>query len=786
MKKYSFVLFLFCTRLAFSQTLSPLTVEKIMRDQKWIGTSPANISWSADGRYLFFNWNPANADADSIYYITLADRTPKKATVEMRQTIPLRNAIVYNSGRTAYAYTREGDVFYVDQKTKKEQRITQTTETESSPQFIDAGKKLVYTRSQNLYAWDVLNGTTTQLTNFQRGAASREPAPTAQEAWLQRDALSLSTILQERRRKKDSTEAINKLQTPRELRTIYLDDKNLISPLVSADGRFVAYRLFRPAAGVKNTIVPNYVTETGFTTDIPGRPKVGAPPAATELYVFDREKDTVFWIRTTELPGIADRPDYVKDYAAKDSTKKTAAIRGLSFRSLEWNEEGSKLIVDIRSTDNKDRWIALLNPATGKLKTIDRQRDEAWIGGPGVGDFPAPVFWIDNHTIAYQSEATGYSHLYRANVETGEKTQLTSGPFEVSNLHLSMDKSRFYFNSNATHPGDLQYYRLPVSGGQPERLTTRTGNNEVSLSPDEKYAAIRYSYSNKPWELFLQETKQGSRPQQITNLAQSAEFKSYAWRDPEIIRFTARDGAQVYARLYKPASPHPAKPAVIFVHGAGYLQNVHKWWSSYQREYMFNNLLADNGYTVLDIDYRGSAGYGRNWRTGIYRHMGGKDLTDQVDGVRYLVEKQGVNPKNIGVYGGSYGGFITLMGMFTQPGVFASGAALRAVTDWAHYNHGYTSNILNEPFNDSLAYRRSSPIYYAEGLKGNLLMCHGMVDVNVHFQDIVRLTQRLIELGKNNWELAVYPVESHGFEEPSSWTDEYKRVFRLFETTLKK
>ena len=111
-------------------------------------------------------------------------------------------------------------------------------------------------------------------------------------------------------------------------------------------------------------------------------------------------------------------------------------------------------------------------------------------------------------------------------------------------------------------------------------------------------------------------------------------------------------------------------------------------------------------------------------------------------------------PKHVGFYGGSYGGFITLMGLFTEPDVFAAGAALRPVTDWANYNHGYTSNIFNEPFTDSIAYRKSSPIYFADGLKGHLLMCHGMVDVNVHFQDAVKLSQRLIELGKDNWELA--------------------------------
>jgi dipeptidyl aminopeptidase/acylaminoacyl peptidase len=200
---------------------------------------------------------------------------------------------------------------------------------------------------------------------------------------------------------------------------------------------------------------------------------------------------------------------------------------------------------------------------------------------------------------------------------------------------------------------------------------------------------------------------------------------------------------------------------------------------------MFHHLLASRGYVVLDPDYRGSAGHGRDWRVGIYRHMGGHDLEDVVDGAKYLAADQQVDPRRIGVYGGSYGGFITLMAMFTTPEVFAAGAALRPVTDWAHYNHIYTSSILNEPPHDPEAYRRSSPIYFAEGLRGALLICHGMVDTNVHFQDSVRLAQRLIELRKDNWELAVYPVENHGFEEETSWADEYKRILKLFEQSLR-
>jgi dipeptidyl aminopeptidase/acylaminoacyl peptidase len=226
--------------------------------------------------------------------------------------------------------------------------------------------------------------------------------------------------------------------------------------------------------------------------------------------------------------------------------------------------------------------------------------------------------------------------------------------------------------------------------------------------------------------------------------------------------------------------------AVLFVHGAGYLHNVHNYWAgSYPREYMFNQYLASKGYVVLDMDYRGSAGYGRDWRTAIYRWMGGRDLQDEVDGAKYLKKEFGIDYERIGMYGGSYGGFMTLMALFTEPKYFGAGAALRPVTDWAHYNHGYTARILNFPDRDTLSYRRSSPIFFAEGLEDPLLIMHGMVDTNVHFEDSVRLTQRLIELGKKGWWLVPYPVEDHGFARPDSWTDEYSRIFTLFETTIR-
>lgn len=779
------VLALCISCIGFSQTsLGTLTVEKIMRDPKWIGTSPTLPQWSIDSRSLFFNWNPEQAISDSLYYITLSNKTPVKATTEQKQNRVPSGILNYNTARTAYVYNKDGDIFYTEVKTGKTKRITQTIDTESNPQFTFNQTKIAYTRSQNLYTWDIATGETVQLTNTRAGSAPKTADTNPQEEWLKKDQLKYIEILRERKEKRAAADTYTKHTKPKELRTIYIEDKRLGQLTISPDGRLIAFTLIKSAPTPKIAIIPDFITESGYTTDISTRTKVGSAQNTSECFIYDREKDTVFTIKPDSLPGIKDIPDYMKDYPDKlEERKKKNANRIVTVYTPRWSPNGSHALLNIQSADNKDRWIMLWNAASSKMTLIDRQHDEAWIGGPGGLNNPA---WIDENTCWYQSEATGYSHLYTFNIITGEKKALTSGNYEIQQAVLSLDKKYFYTSTNEVHPGEKHFYRLPVKGGKAERLTTMTGSNTVTLSPDEKYLSILYSYSNKPWELYLQENKAGAKAEQVTFKAQSDEFKSYSWRDPELISYTAADGAQVYARVYKPANPHPNKPAVLFVHGAGYLQNAHKWWSSYFREYMFNNLLADKGYYVMDIDYRGSSGYGRDWRTGIYRHMGGKDLSDHVDAVNYMVKSFGVNPKHVGLYGGSYGGFIALMGLFTEPEVFAAGAALRPVTDWANYNHGYTSNILNEPQHDSIAYRRSSPIYFAEGLKGNLLMCHGMIDDNVHYQDVVKLSQRLIELGKDNWELASYPLEEHAFAEPSSWTDEYKRVLKLFEEVLKK
>jgi dipeptidyl aminopeptidase/acylaminoacyl peptidase len=774
---------------AWAQPLAPLTVEKIMRDPKWIGVSPTNVYWSEDSKQVYFNWNPQRNTGDSLYMISLTNRVPTAVPPAVRRALAPSSG-EYNKARTRKVYERNGDLFLLDATTGKVTQVTNTIVREFNPVFSLDEKRIIFNAELNLFSWEIASGAFTQLTDIKRGTKKADSRQGEQEKWLAADQLAYFEVLKLRSDNKKAGDLARKRDNPRRPREILIDDKSVDNLRLSPDENFITYRLVKTASAAKSTIVPNYVTESGFTTDIPSRSKVGAAQNSYEFMVYDLRSDTILPVNATTLEGITDTPAYSKDYPAKPvvasdkkTEKKEAVTRPVLMQGPIWSPDGKNNVVVVRSLDNKDRWLASLDPATQTLTQIDRHHDEAWIGGPGSGGFfgSNATGWIDGKTFWFVSEATGYAHLYTYDFASKKKTALTSGKYEVQSVDLSKDNRFFYLTTNQIHPGEKHFSKLPVTGGKAEQITSLTGYNDVTLSPDEKWLAIRYSYSNKPWELYLQENKPGAKAVQVTQ-SLTEEFKSYPWRDPELVTVKARDGADVYARLYKPAKPNGA--AVIFVHGAGYLQNAHKWWSSYFREYMFHNLLADQGYTVLDMDYRASAGYGRDWRTGIYRFMGGKDLEDNVDGANWLVANHNVDAKRIGIYGGSYGGFITLMALFTTPDVFASGAALRPVTDWAHYNHGYTSSILNEPVLDSLSYAKSSPLYYAEGLKGHLLICHGMVDVNVHFQDAVRLTQRLIELGKENWELAVYPVEDHGFVEPSSWTDEYKRILKLFDETL--
>lgn len=769
----------------------PLSVDFIMRGPGLYGYSPRAVRWSGDGRRVYFEWKLATdaPEADYDTWVVERDGSGLKRLTRDQSRLAPPAACQENRERTRCVFSERGDLFLYDRATDTPRQLTRTSESELNPRFTRDGLRVAFTRGANLYTLALENGFIDQLTDI-RPAAAPAAAPTgpipgqgrtaaataAQSADTERKGTAsqeelkkleraLLDAVTQRARKREEDEARRKQDNPRRPWTLAAR-QSVSSLLLSPDEAYVMATVSESSADAKSTVVPNYVTESAYTETIPSRTKVGDTQGRSRQALASTATGQITWL----------------DHGQKEKQGDREVERPVSLTNPRWSDDGAKLALLGRSADNKDRWIFAADPATGKLRVLFHHHDDAWVDGPGS----SLLLWLpDNERLVFQAETTGWSHLYSVAWAGGEPKALTRGSWEVGSAELTRDRTELRFISSEQSPYERHVYRLSTAGGTTTRVTSETGSHEAVASPDESRLAVLYSSTTTPPELYLMDNRPGAPMTRVTT-SPTPEFTSRTWLDAPIVTVPARDGAEVPARLYLPRNWKPGGPAVIFVHGAGYLQNVHRWWSSYAREYLFNQLLMERGFLVVDIDYRGSAGHGRDWRTAIASFMGGQDLDDHVDAARWLVRRYGVDEHRIGLYGGSYGGFITLMALFNQPDVFAAGAALRPVTDWAHYNHGYTSNILDLPQKDRLAYRRSSPLYHAGSLKGSLLICHGMVDTNVHFQDTVRLVQKLIELRKQNWELAVYPVEDHAFVQAASWTDEYRRILKLFETTLKK
>ena len=759
------------TSAAHAQTAAApfeFTIPSIMRGPEHVGRPPVDVRWTHDSQWIYFRWVEPGTDwrEDLKWFRVRAQpgSRPERMTPSQMDTLgALIAAGDESQDRSMRAVEYEGDIFVVDQRSGTLRRITDTRERETSPKFDAEGKRVFFLRNDNAFAFELAGGTIRQLTDIRTGTPPKDSVPgPGMRGSLEREQRALFDVIKDQLRKDSIEKAERERRDSLRTKPFWLKRGERISTLdVAPTGRaLLLVTTLRGADTALQTIIPQYVTRSGYTSELRVRSKVGDALDSGRVAFVSLPSGDVKFLRVT--------PDDTARFAAQVDV-------------LGWNASGTSALVSAVKNDWKAAYLHTVRTTDGSVKTINTLRDSAWVDGPcfGCGG------WVDDQRIWYVSEADGYAHLYLLGADGTGRKQLTRGQWEVTDVELSPDKKHFWLHTQEVSPFERHFYRMPVEGGAREKITSEVGGHDVTVSPNGQMIADVYSQANRPPELHVAPFVAGTKLAQLTT-SPTASWLAQKWIKPEIVWIPASDGKRVPARIYRPSDvgAQPNGAAAIFVHGAGYLHNVHNWWSTYYREYMFNHYLASKGYVVLDIDYRGSAGYGRDWRTAIYRHVGGRDLQDHVDGAKYLQKQFGIDPERIGIYGGSYGGFITLMALFNEPQWFGAGAGLRSVTDWAHYNHWYTSRILNVPYGDTIAYRRSSPIYFASGLRDPLLIAHGMVDVNVHFQDVVRLSQRLIELGKTDWELAVYPVEDHAFVRPTSWADEYRRIFELFERWL--
>ncbi|MEZ5462651.1 prolyl oligopeptidase family serine peptidase [Dokdonella sp.] len=782
---------------ALAAPAGAITLEQSMADPDWIGPPVESPYWSVDGKSIYYRLKREGSTIRDLHRIDL--ETGKDVLIDpaLMASADGKDA-VFDRSRNQAAFVRNGDIFIRDLRNSQLIQVTRSPQTEAAPQFSADGRALQFRVANDWFSYDIASRVTAPAAVVKAEADPEASKPDDLGELQLRLFSTLRTIKDDREATKNNDEAFRKGDATRSPQPFYLgSDVDIEGTALSPNGRtLLIVTTAKDYDKGKIAKLQHYVTESGYEEQEDERVRVGRnAPAPATIWLLDLADHRQTRLSMEDLPGSKDDPlakvreenQKARETGGKQE-KKTAEpaksdepkVRDINVADMIWSPDGSQVAIQLRAIDNKDRWIARVDFKHDKLVSEHRLSDEAWINWY-FNDFG----WTpDSRQLWYLSEESGYSQLY---IKTpGSRARaLTSGTFEISEPELSADGQWFYVLSNAQAPYAYDAYRVAASGGKLERLTRVEGLDGFELSPDDGQLALLQSTTYVPPQLSLVAAT-GGQPRLLTDTL-TPEYKALEWPKLEIVEVpSSHVDAPIYAKLYKPADFDASRkyPAVLFVHGAGYLQNTISGYPNYFREQMFHNLLTSKGYVVLDMDYRASKGYGRDWRTAIYRQMGHPELEDLIDGVNWLVANHSVDRSRIGVYGGSYGGFMALMAMFRAPEVFSAGAALRPVTDWTSYNHEYTSNILNTPQVDPIAYQRSSPIEFADGLQGGLLIAHGMLDDNVLFQDSVRLNQRLIELRKDDFELAGYPLERHGFVHSDSWYDEYRRILKLMDTHI--
>jgi dipeptidyl aminopeptidase/acylaminoacyl peptidase len=435
----------------------------------------------------------------------------------------------------------------------------------------------------------------------------------------------------------------------------------------------------------------------------------------------------------------------------------------------------------------------------GRLERVHEERDPRWYGGPA-----AYARWSrDGRALVFGSESTrlsvtpGRSQLFAVDVETHAVRQLTEVAGEVSSFEV-LESGALAFVASETNPAQRVLGIVPAEAVRGELGAARTWarilpvppgwNDKPRASADGLTLVFAHQELGRPAELWAVDTSGAGAARELSRTIPEP-FAAIDWIRPESFQAVHPDGTRVRAHVFLPpgsslAGP-PGRPraTVVFIHGAGYLQNVTDSMTEYAVNLLFHSRLTRLGYVVVDVDYRGSEGYGSAFRTDVQYALGALELDDIHLVLDELAARGVVDSSRVACYGGSYGGFLTLMALFTAGERWVAGAALRSVTDWRTYHPRYTQPRLGRPSTHPEAYERSSPIHFAEGLEDPLLLLHGMVDSNVFAQDTIRLIEVLIDLGKD-FEAMLYPSQGHDFEDGQHWLDEYRRIERFLREHL--
>lgn len=442
---------------------------------------------------------------------------------------------------------------------------------------------------------------------------------------------------------------------------------------------------------------------------------------------------------------------------------------------IRFTQDPNKLAIMTLNRHQNQLDLYFADPRSTVSKLAVRDESDTYIGGKALDNI---IFYPEN--FSFLSEKSGYNHLYWYSIGGNLIKQVTSGPYEVQEfLGYDPEEGSFYFSSNEESPLRSAIYKIDRKGKK-TKLSSQTGTNEAQFSTDMKYFMNRYSNVDTPTVITLND----NTGKALTTLVDNAELKQkisgIALPKKEFFSFQTQDGTKLNGWMIKPMDFSASKkyPALLYQYsGPGSQEVLDKFKVSWE------NYMASQGFIVVCVDGRGTGGRGADFAKSTYLNLGIKEAKDQVATAQYLGSLPYVDKNRIGIWGWSYGGYMTIMSMSEGTPVFKAGAAVAPVTDWKYYDTVYGERFMRTPNENAEGYKASSAFTRADKLNGNLLLVHGMADDNVHFQNTAEYAEHLVQLGKQ-FDMQVYTNRNHSIFGGNTRLHLYNKLTNFFNREL--
>lgn len=465
----------------------------------------------------------------------------------------------------------------------------------------------------------------------------------------------------------------------------------------------------------------------------------------------------------------------VGERASKISTiplKATVEYVGPDF---SWTPDSSEICFLTLNRAQNELTVHLWNPASGEDRTLLVEKDPYWINS-----IVPPHFLGDGRRFLWLSERTGFLHLYLYNRDGTLVQPLTRGEWMIDGaFEANAQGDWVFFTATEKDPRERHLYRVRTDGAGFERISKEAGVHKLNPSSDGRFLIETFSSVDQPPQTRLLRSD-GSV---VATLDKPENHLSeFAPAKTEFVELKADDGTTLYGRLVKPADFKPSKkyPVVVFVYGGPHSQVVQNQWDS---NVLTRRLLAQEGFLVWSVDNRGSWGRGHAWETAVFKDLGRRELQDQQTGVTYLKSLPFVDATRLGVWGWSYGGYMTLYALTKAPDLFKCGLAGAPVTDWKFYDTIYTERYMRTPQENGEGYKNSSPLEAAAQLKAKLLIMHGTADDNVHMQNTMTFIDALVK-ARRPYDLQIQPGQKHGFRGDTAKTYLTETLLAFFKRNL--